>query len=410
VRRIARATLAILLALATAAGPVSAQQPVVRAVLFWSATCPHCAEVKDKILPPLQARYGNRLDIKMVEVSTQASVELFVATLQAHKVPQDDWGVPFLLIGSTYLVGSDQIAERLVTEIELGLAAGGLDYPTLAGSTTPTVAPAPSPTRREKECMTCEEEIRRFALRTPEPVVATPTPGEIPTPSPAATPVPLPTATPTAVPILALEMKGETGPALLAAAVDLGMIVALLIVAWLLAGRLVRLYAASRGSVAPSALLTTTPAPPGLAILALAVVGLIAALYLTQVELSHSHAMCGPLSDCDLVQASPYAKIMGVPVAFLGVLGYVGILAAWAVGQWVTGRWAFLIAWIILALAFVGTAFSAYLTFLEPFVIGAVCPWCLTSAVAMTLILVAAARSTLATTTRTPGPSERDTL
>ena len=42
----------------------------------------------------------------------------------------------------------------------------------------------------------------------------------------------------------------------------------------------------------------------------------------------------------------------------------------------------------LLALALFGTLFSIYLTFLEPFVIGATCAWCLTSAVSMTLILL----------------------
>jgi uncharacterized membrane protein len=42
----------------------------------------------------------------------------------------------------------------------------------------------------------------------------------------------------------------------------------------------------------------------------------------------------------------------------------------------------------LLGLTFTGTLFSIYLTFLEPFVIGATCAWCLTSAVLMTLLML----------------------
>jgi uncharacterized membrane protein len=38
-------------------------------------------------------------------------------------------------------------------------------------------------------------------------------------------------------------------------------------------------------------------------------------------------------------------------------------------------------------MALLGTLFSIYLTFLEPFVIGATCIWCITSAIVITLLL-----------------------
>lgn len=84
-----------------------------------------------------------------------------------------------------------------------------------------------------------------------------------------------------------------------------------------------------------------------------------------------------------------------MPVAILGFLSYLAVLVLWAWGEFGRGRLRELAVLGLFGLAMFGTAFSAYLTFLEPFVIGAVCIWCVISAVAMTLILWLASRPVL---------------
>jgi uncharacterized membrane protein len=100
--------------------------------------------------------------------------------------------------------------------------------------------------------------------------------------------------------------------------------------------------------------------------------------------------VCGPVGDCDAVQTSVYSELFGIPVAVLGALSYLGILALWAVSHLGRDQAADLARLGLFGLALVGSLFSLYLTFLEPFVIGAVCAWCLASAVTMTLILLLA--------------------
>lgn len=46
-----------------------ANKPIVRAVLFWSETCPHCHHVLNETLPPLQEQYGDRLEVLTIEIS-----------------------------------------------------------------------------------------------------------------------------------------------------------------------------------------------------------------------------------------------------------------------------------------------------------------------------------------------------
>jgi uncharacterized membrane protein len=124
---------------------------------------------------------------------------------------------------------------------------------------------------------------------------------------------------------------------------------------------------------------------------ALTVVGLIVAGYLSFVEVTQTEAVCGPVGDCNTVQQSPYAQLFGlIPVGLLGLMGYVAIIIAWGIQYYGPAGWRKYAGWVVWGMALVGTFFSMYLTFLEPFVIGATCAWCLTSAIVMTLILLAA--------------------
>jgi uncharacterized membrane protein len=126
----------------------------------------------------------------------------------------------------------------------------------------------------------------------------------------------------------------------------------------------------------------------GVAVPVLAVAGIVVAGYLTYVETSGAVAVCGPVGDCNTVQQSPYASLFGViPIGLLGLLSYIFVIGAWLVARRSEGPTADWARLALLAVAFIGTMFSIYLTFLEPFVIGATCMWCLTSSLILTALL-----------------------
>ena len=118
-----------------------------------------------------------------------------------------------------------------------------------------------------------------------------------------------------------------------------------------------------------------------LAAVLLALVGLGIASYLTYVHYEDIHPVCGLGGDCVKVQTSEWSKLAGIPVAVLGLVAYATIL----VSLFVPGEEA-LIAGALTAL--VGFGFSAYLTYRELFTIDAICPWCVASAIVMTLLAV----------------------
>lgn len=123
------------------------------------------------------------------------------------------------------------------------------------------------------------------------------------------------------------------------------------------------------------------------AILALSAVGVAIALYLSWVALwAEGNTLCTGAGDCTRVQQSQYARAFGVPVAVLGLGMYVAILAMTVVRR----RWPTIqprqLEVLTVTLAVGGTAYSAYLTGLELFVIHAICEWCVTSAIIITVI------------------------
>jgi uncharacterized membrane protein len=135
-----------------------------------------------------------------------------------------------------------------------------------------------------------------------------------------------------------------------------------------------------------------------LAAIVLAVLGLGVAAYLTYVHYEGVRPVCGLGGNCEKVQTSEWSKLGGVPVALLGLLGYVAIL-----GSLFVDREEALVAGALIAL--VGFGFSAYLTYRELFTIDAICPWCVASAIIMTLLAIV----TTARLLRAP-PGERGAI
>ena len=122
----------------------------------------------------------------------------------------------------------------------------------------------------------------------------------------------------------------------------------------------------------------------GVIILALSALGIVLSLYLAYLYYSKATAVfCTAGSGCDTIRESSYSAILGVPVALLGVIGY-SLIFALSIAS-IKGK----NQWFLLYLAsLAGFAFSAYLTYIELFVIHAICFYCLISAVIITALLI----------------------
>jgi uncharacterized membrane protein len=122
---------------------------------------------------------------------------------------------------------------------------------------------------------------------------------------------------------------------------------------------------------------------------ALTVIGMGVAGYLAYIEITATAAVCGPVGDCNAVNTSTYARLFGVlPIGVMGVSGYIAILTAWLWGRFRSDKLASSMPMILFGFTLFGTLFSIYLTYLEVYIIRAVCMWCLSSAVIMTVLLL----------------------
>jgi uncharacterized membrane protein len=259
----------------------------------------------------------------MIDVDQAQGAALYRQAIAVYAIPEARRGVPTMIIGNTALVGSVEIPQRLPGLIETLLAGGGSDWPPIPGLADLLAA--------------------------------------VPTGAPAPPTLPPPTAE---TPPFLRDLPANA----LAVVVLIGM---LLTVMW-------------------AGITWSRPGKPltrhrDRSIPLLAIGGIAVAAYLTFIETTGAPALCGPVGDCNAVQQSEFARLSGIiPVGAVGIAGYGAILTVWVAAHSKAGA---RMAPVLPVLALIGVLVSIYLTFLEPFVIGATCLWCLTSAVIMTGLL-----------------------
>lgn len=121
-------------------------------------------------------------------------------------------------------------------------------------------------------------------------------------------------------------------------------------------------------------------------------VGTLISGYLTWVHYSGSLALCVGVGGCEAVQTSRYAMVGQVPVALIGLGGFVAMLAV-ALARLASARAELDLALFTLSLA--GTLYVLYLTYVEIVVLGAICPWCVAVAVCTAAVFALATRAVL---------------
>jgi len=365
----------VLLSLFPSGSVVSADEPVVHALLFFSPSCPHCHTVITEDLPPIMEKYGDQIVILGINTYTEKGNELFSTTIEHFNIPPEMAGVPMLIIGETVLVGSLEIPERLPEIITTGLTSGGIDWPGIPGLDQllkDEISVESNENERNEKEVVVEEDLE---VENQKNVSNTENTQEDISE--------------------ALDDEQEQSSAIIGDSVAItgnmmiterfmqdrtGNSISTL----LLVGMVFSVVLAGVMVLRPKHLLNPWP---NWFVAVLWLIGMGVAIYMAYVEITRSDAICGPVGDCNTVQQSSYASLFGlIPIGLLGVMGYIAIGIVWLVSVFGDKKWRKVSSLTLWTLLLVGTTFSIYLTFLEPFVIGATCAWCLTSAVVMTLL------------------------
>jgi uncharacterized membrane protein len=120
----------------------------------------------------------------------------------------------------------------------------------------------------------------------------------------------------------------------------------------------------------------------------LALAGMGVSGYLTWAHLAGQSVACGQSRDCDIVQQSVYSEVGGIPVALLGLVAYTTLLVLTLLRGRIPEDLDSYIPLAIFGISLIGVLYSAYLTYLELVVIYAICRWCISSAIIITVIFL----------------------
>jgi len=353
---------------------VAAQNNIVRILLFYSPTCSHCHQVINEDLPPMISAYGGTptvyyvppppeeeaygpsvlgmygetIEILYINTLTDLGQTLFREAIARYQIPGERQAVPTMVISETILVGSGEIPDQFMELVNLAIGHGGIDWPDLPSLPDAIdkliLAPEAEAT---SETEAGETEVPPSTQTSEE---ATESAAAI---SPTSAPIIPPTVTELSIlDRIRLDPVGNSLSVLLL----LGMLAVLVSAA-------VQFLTPAKKQVERK----TTWLIPLLCLIGMGVAG-----YLSYVETSGELAVCGPVGDCNTVQQSSYANLFGlIPIGVLGLVGYVLILGSWLISNLRSNPLSTLAELSLFGMATFGLFFSIYLTFLEPFVIGA---------------------------------------
>jgi len=125
-------------------------------------------------------------------------------------------------------------------------------------------------------------------------------------------------------------------------------------------------------------------------LVAASVIGLLDSIYLAYAKIANARIYCTPgLGNCDVVNASQWSTLWGIPLGIYGIIGF-GLLLWLAVFGKRIKMLAPYVDLALFAISMAGFLFSTYLTYIELFVLKTICQWCVLSALMMTIIFITA--------------------
>ncbi|MBF0225764.1 MAG: hypothetical protein HQK76_09945 [Desulfobacterales bacterium] len=305
---------------------------MVYSVLFFRPDCPHCHKVVKELLEPISNQYRGRALIITVNISTENGKILFDETIKQYNVPAPRQGVPMLVVGDITFVGEQEIMSVFPSVLAIFMNMGGIRFPYIPGLQEAIDL------RNTKQTNTTSSDIVSVTEQTMFELVKS------------------------------RILKNPLGNSI-AMIIFFGMIFVL--IKSLIAIRYVSFDKNYRWKFWVIPLL--------------ALIGMCVSGYLSWFKSYETDVICKIVGDCGLVQNSKYAKIFGIHVGIIGFAGYIAVIFVWLL--MFLRSFELLGSLILFGMVFIGTVFSAYLTFIEPFVLGTVCFWCLISASMITIIL-----------------------
>ena len=314
------------------------EKTIFKAVYFYKNNCSECETVLKSTLPALKEKYGDQLEILAVNNGSSKGGDLYLNGLLEMGISFSH-NLPLLLMHKSYLSGYDQISKTFPELIGEKLKYESVDWPHINGLKELLVEIDQQPLQGQIFWIKAGQS--NWIQLKKDNVIET----------------------------FNRDFVGNT----VAVFVLLGMIICII----------------GTFTVFIKTEVTAPTDFPIWIIPVLSLVGLFISGYMTYTGMSNTKAVCGPIGDCNTVQQSSYSYLFGIfRVSVLGFISYLMILVNWCFKIFGPLKLKGISTLSVFGISTLGVLFFIYLTFLEPFVIGASCAWCLSAAIVMTAIMV----------------------
>jgi uncharacterized membrane protein len=344
----------------------------VYAVLFFSPSCPHCHQLMLEELPPIQEQFGDALVIFFVDVTTENGSAMAQSAYSHYNIPSADWVVPMMVVNEQVLIGGSQIPSELPIITQMGIENSGIPIPSFPLMQVAfeqwqaqNSSPIPSEVSVIAPSSPLIESFKQDALASTITIVILigliiSVVGLVATRQ-SGLPVFIPKVIIVVATLIAffiaititLADQHDTLALPIARLTFIGMIIA--------------------------AIITIIGHRVQVTVSLMTFLGIAVSAYMAYIEITANPAVCGVIGDCNAVQQSDYAQLMGIPIGVIGMIGYLLMFVMSIAINRIPDVYHQQLLTLLKVLVGASALFTIYLTFLEPFVIGAVCAWCLLS-------------------------------
>ncbi|QRN83472.1 hypothetical protein JR338_01580 [Chloroflexota bacterium] len=147
---------------ATPAGPAVSvateayAEDAVHAYYFYANDCPHCHTALEEVVYPLETKWGDQLEVRLLEIGTPEYYEALIAVEAHFEVPAASRSIPTLVVGDQILIGESEINDNFPGIVSDGIAAGGITFPDIEG-VDPSILISVEPVNNGTGDETCDE-------------------------------------------------------------------------------------------------------------------------------------------------------------------------------------------------------------------------------------------------------------
>lgn len=142
------------------------QEGAVGAYYFYANDCPHCLEMLEDLILPMQLEYGDQLDIRLLEIGKPEYYEAMLTIESYFGIAPSERGIPTMVIDKQVLIGESEIRSSFPEIVSEGIEGGGISFPDIPG-VDPSILVSVDPDFNQPTDEACDEEEEACVVDDP---------------------------------------------------------------------------------------------------------------------------------------------------------------------------------------------------------------------------------------------------